>query len=186
MTDYYLRLVHSLARIEPQREEARAKESIIQNVSTSSSSCRSSDDNDDDSDIAIGSTGSQSMQTNNMRTPIRSLTTYYRPSPVKKRIMNADPHSPLEQRRNKGRGLDALDKCHLKCSRTFLHIPPDASQLGSCVWCSAMHGRRKRRTQMCTDCGACLCATIYCGELYHTDPKLYDEQLKDCLTSLKP
>ena len=39
---------------------------------------------------------------------------------------------------------------------------------------------------MCTGCGASLCATTYCNELYHTDPKLYDKQLKECLSTYNP
>ena len=77
-------------------------------------------------------TGSPSKRTDSTKKIRRSMTTCHQPSPVKRRKVMADPHSPLAHGRISGRGLDALDKprfhyaCKVGCRRVALQFTAGA------------------------------------------------------------
>ena len=46
-----------------------------------------------------------------------------------------------------------------------------------CDWCLGAWGITKKRSWMCTGCGARLCRNTYCCELYHTQKDKWDDKL---------
>jgi hypothetical protein len=98
-------------------------------------------------------------------------------SPAKRDDL-AEPHSPTPRKRyrKKDMNVDKLPPERFRCGRPFLRAPAN-DKAARCDWCRGAWGVTKKRSWICTGCGARLCRNTYCCELYHTQKDKWDDKL---------